>query len=61
LHNDLPKHTLGCSGVLLKDLIALHAAYPDRVGDEQINVRKMMMIGGIFQVSLLGACLICET
>ncbi|XP_076816522.1 RAS guanyl-releasing protein 2-like [Clavelina lepadiformis] len=36
-------------GVLMKDLIALHAAYPDRVGDGLINVRKMNLIGGIFQ------------
>ena len=35
----------------MKDLIALHAAYPDRVGDGLINVRKMNLIGGIFQVN----------
>ncbi|XP_078482474.1 uncharacterized protein LOC100175460 isoform X1 [Ciona intestinalis] len=36
-------------GILMKDLIALHAALPDRVGDGLINVRKMIGIGGRFQ------------
>uniref|UniRef100_H2YQA9 RAS guanyl releasing protein 3 n=1 Tax=Ciona savignyi TaxID=51511 RepID=H2YQA9_CIOSA len=36
-------------GILMKDLIALHAALPDRVGDGLINVRKMLGIGGTFQ------------
>ena len=35
----------------MKDLTALHAALPDRVGDGLINVRKMMKIGSKFEVS----------
>ena len=34
----------------MKDLISLHAALADRVGDGLINVRKMMLIGEMFQV-----------
>lgn len=35
----------------MKDLTALHAALPDRVGDGLINVKKMMKIGQKFEVS----------
>ena len=44
------------SGILMKDLISLHAALPDRIGNGLINVRKMMMIGGMFQVKRFGKC-----
>ena len=37
----------------MKDLISLHAALPDRIGNGLINVRKMMMIGGMFQVKIV--------
>lgn len=42
----------------MKDLISLHAALPDRIGDGLINVRKMMMIGGMFQVRSFNLILI---
>ena len=44
------------SGILMKDFTALHAALPDRVGDGLINVKKMMMIGSKFEVTISLLC-----
>nr|XP_039254145.1 RAS guanyl-releasing protein 1-like [Styela clava] len=39
-------------GIHMKDIIGLHTALPDRVGDNLINVKKMLSIGSTFQEML---------